>query len=40
MREKLAKVLITNKLMLFITTNFVIISFRDLTELIRLWKQG
>ena len=40
MIEKLAKVFITNKLMLFITTNFVIISFKDLTELIRLWKQG
>ena len=40
MIEKLAKVLITNKLMLFITTNFVIISFKDLTKLIRLWEQG
>ena len=40
MIEKLAKVFITNKLMLFITTNFDIISFKDLTNLIRLWEKG
>ena len=37
---ELAEVFISNKLMLFITTNFVIISFKDLTELIRLWEKS